>query len=46
VDLFVRASNKLAIGMYNKLGYTVYRQVLGYYEGKEDSLGAFHLQLF
>ena len=25
VDLFVRVSNKLAIGMYEKLGYIVYR---------------------
>ena len=27
VDLFVRVSNKLAHLMYNKLGYTVFRQV-------------------
>ena len=25
VDLFVRVSNKVAIGMYEKLGYTIYR---------------------
>jgi N-terminal acetyltransferase B complex catalytic subunit len=43
VDLFVRASNSVAIGMYEKLGYIVYRRVLGYYSGgadekKEDAL--------
>ena len=27
VDLFVRESNSLAIGMYQKLGYSIYRQV-------------------
>jgi N-terminal acetyltransferase B complex catalytic subunit len=31
VDLFVRVSNDVAIGMYKRLGYTVYRRVLGYY---------------
>jgi hypothetical protein len=38
----VRDSNKLAIGMYEKLGYATYRRVLGYYSGKdaEDALGA------
>ena len=41
VDLFVRASNKLAQMMYGNLGYTVYRQVLGYYSGEnsEDAYG-------
>ena len=39
VDLFVRASNDVAIGMYKKRGYSVYRRVLGYYSGgeKEDA---------
>lgn len=37
VDLFVRVSNALAITMYNNLGYTVYRRVLGYYAGEEDA---------
>jgi N-terminal acetyltransferase B complex catalytic subunit len=36
VDLFVRASNSLAIQMYNRLGYVVYRRVLGYYSGAEE----------
>lgn len=35
VDLFVRASNSLAIGMYEKFGYINYRRVLGYYAGDE-----------
>eukprot|EP01132_Coremiostelium_polycephalum_P002822 gene2822-3507_t len=38
VDLFVRKSNSLAINMYNKFGYTVYRTVIGYYSGEEDAL--------
>jgi N-terminal acetyltransferase B complex catalytic subunit len=37
VDLFVRVSNKLAQLMYANLGYTVYRQVIGYYSGEEDA---------
>jgi N-terminal acetyltransferase B complex catalytic subunit len=36
VDLFVRASNTLAISMYEKLGYIQYRRVLGYYSGDAD----------
>jgi N-terminal acetyltransferase B complex catalytic subunit len=39
VDLFVRASNTVAVNMYTKLGYSVYRKVLGYYSGEEDALG-------
>jgi hypothetical protein len=39
VDLFVRVSNSLAINMYEKFGYTVYRRVLGYYSGEEDAFG-------
>lgn len=40
VDLFVRASNHLAINMYSKFGYSTYRRVLGYYSGElpEDAL--------
>jgi N-terminal acetyltransferase B complex catalytic subunit len=37
VDLFVRVSNALAIGMYEAFGYSVYRRVLGYYSGTEDA---------
>ena len=36
VDLFVRASNALAIGMYEKFGYIKYRRVLGYYSSPTD----------
>ena len=35
VDLFVRASNQLAISMYEKFGYVKYRRVLGYYSGDD-----------
>ncbi|KAI8108160.1 hypothetical protein M9434_006190 [Picochlorum sp. BPE23] len=38
VDLFVRASNKAAISMYEKLGYSTYRTVLGYYSNDENAL--------
>jgi N-terminal acetyltransferase B complex catalytic subunit len=31
VDLFVRSCNHVAFEMYRRLGYTVYRRVLGYY---------------
>lgn len=36
VDLFVRVSNKVAINMYKRLGYIVYRTVIDYYAGPED----------
>jgi N-terminal acetyltransferase B complex catalytic subunit len=39
VDLFVRVSNSLAINMYKNFGYSVYRQVIGYYSGEEDAYG-------
>ena len=39
VDLFVRVSNTVALQLYEKLGYTVYRRVLGYYSGEEDAFG-------
>lgn len=31
VDLYVRVSNELAIDMYKKMGYSVFRRVVGYY---------------
>lgn len=45
VDLFVRQSNDLAIGLYRSLGYMIYRRVRGYYGGgpgekDEDAYGA------
>lgn len=36
MDLFVRMSNKVAIDMYERLGYSVYRRVLEYYSGDPD----------
>ncbi|KAJ3128888.1 N(alpha)-acetyltransferase 20, NatB catalytic subunit [Nowakowskiella sp. JEL0407] len=36
VDLFVRSSNAIAINMYHKFGYTVYRRVIDYYSGPES----------
>ena len=39
VDLFVRSTNKVAIEMYEKLGYSVYRIVNKYYSGSQDSTG-------
>jgi len=40
VDLFVRVSNRKAIEMYGRMGYTVYRRILGYYsEPDEDAFG-------
>jgi len=36
VDLFVRVSNKVAVDMYHRLGYIVYRKVLEYYSGERD----------
>ena len=37
VDLFVRPSNKIAVGMYKNLGYIVFRTVEQYYTGEEDA---------
>lgn len=37
VDLFVRIGNSLAQHMYSSLGYSVFRQVMGYYSGEEDA---------
>ncbi|KAJ2963894.1 hypothetical protein NQZ79_g1054 [Umbelopsis isabellina] len=36
VDLYVRVSNAVAIGMYRKFGYSVYRRVKNYYAGAVD----------
>ncbi len=44
MDLFVRVSNVLAIAMYERLGYVVYRQVEKYYSGEEDAYGASFVQ--
>jgi N-terminal acetyltransferase B complex catalytic subunit len=39
VDLFVRASNAVAIEMYRKLGYNIYRTVNKYYSSSIDHSG-------
>jgi N-terminal acetyltransferase B complex catalytic subunit len=39
VDLYVRVSNAVAIGMYRKFGYSVYRRVKNYYAGTIDEDG-------
>ena len=36
VDLYVRESNKAAIDMYRKMGYSVYRRVVRYYSDDLD----------
>ena len=36
MDLFVRVSNRVAINMYKRLGYIIYRTVLEYYSGDPD----------
>ena len=36
MDLFVRSSNEVAIGMYQKLGYVIYRRIRNYYSGPEE----------
>lgn len=36
VDLFVRKSNEVAIGMYEGMGYRVYRTVVNYYSQPEE----------
>ncbi|KAH7126862.1 acyl-CoA N-acyltransferase, partial [Dendryphion nanum] len=37
VDLFVRASNEIAKELYHKMGYSVYRTVVNYYNDGEDA---------
>ncbi|SCV03008.1 LAMI_0H04742g1_1 [Lachancea mirantina] len=36
IDLFVKCNNDLAIRLYEKLGYSVFRRVVGYYNSLED----------
>lgn len=54
VDLFVKCSNRSAITLYEKLGYSVYRRVVGYYDSSEgeiarkkgsDDMDAFDMRL-
>ncbi|KAI8097596.1 acyl-CoA N-acyltransferase [Halteromyces radiatus] len=44
VDLYVRVSNAVAVGMYKKFGYSVYRRVRGYYGGSHDSEDAYDMR--
>jgi N-terminal acetyltransferase B complex catalytic subunit len=37
VDLFVRTENRSAIRLYEKLGYSVFRKVVGYYADEADA---------
>lgn len=39
VDLFVRSTNTVAIEMYRKLGYDIYRTVNKYYSSSLDESG-------
>ena len=43
VDLFVRSTNTVAIDMYRKLGYEIYRTVNKYYStsGEQDAEDAY-----
>lgn len=45
MDLFVRTTNRVAIGVYEQLGYSVYRRVAAYYQSsngnKHDDEDAF-----
>ena len=38
MDLFVRMGNHVAIGMYERFGYSVYRRVIGYYHSTTGNL--------
>ncbi|CAR24366.1 N-acetyltransferase domain-containing protein [Lachancea thermotolerans] len=37
IDLFVKCDNGLALKLYEKLGYSVFRRVVGYYNSSADS---------
>ncbi|CAO3630475.1 unnamed protein product [Cunninghamella blakesleeana] len=44
VDLYVRVSNAVAVGMYRKFGYSVYRRVRNYYGGSSSSEDAYDMR--
>ena len=44
VDLFVRVSNKVAIVMYENLGYKVFRRIENYYAGVNDDEDALDMR--
>lgn len=37
VDLYVRVGNTVAQDLYKKMGYSVYRKVVGYYNDDTDA---------
>ncbi|KAH9826783.1 acyl-CoA N-acyltransferase [Teratosphaeria destructans] len=37
VDLFVRVENTAAIELYKKMGYSIYRRIVNYYNDHEDA---------
>ena len=39
VDLYVRTDNYLAVSLYNKLKYSVYRHILEFYSANYDAYG-------
>ena len=36
VDLYVRKSNEVGVGMYRRMGYAVYRRVIQYYQQPDE----------
>jgi N-terminal acetyltransferase B complex catalytic subunit len=49
VDLYARVSNEIALGIYERQGYSVYRRVVDYYSGSkpgEDDEDAFGMCAF
>lgn len=44
VDLFVRVSNKVAILMYQNLGYKIFRRIENYYSGADDDEDALDMR--
>ncbi|ORX47221.1 acyl-CoA N-acyltransferase [Hesseltinella vesiculosa] len=44
VDLYVRVSNAVAVDMYKKFGYSVYRRVRNYYGGSALSEDAYDMR--
>jgi len=46
VDLFVRTTNRVAIGVYEEFGYSVYRRVQRYYQsgGNDEDEDAFDMR--
>lgn len=54
IDLFVKCDNLLALNLYEKIGYSVYRRVIGYYDSvsvptlkrpNSDTLDAWDMRL-